>query len=70
MARVLMIGFRYNEVPGGWTFSGEMARRLTASGHGITFLTFRLPRTTGHDFLDGVDVFRVKTLYLPQIPLL
>src|SRR2546425_4388392 len=70
MARILMIGFRYNEVPGGWHFSREMARRLAALGHSITFLTFRLPKTSGHDFLDGVDVFRVKTLYLPQIPLL
>jgi len=65
-----MIGLRYNEVPGGWTFFREMARRLASLGHRITFLTFRLPKTSRHDFIDGVDVFRVRSLYLPQVPLI
>ncbi len=70
MARILMIGLRYNEVPGGWTFFREMARRLTSVGHRITFLTFRLPETNRHDLIDGVDIFRVRSLYLPQIPII
>ena len=70
MARILMVGLRYNEVPGGWTFFREMAKRLTSVGHQISFLTFRFPQTTRYDFIDGVDVFRVDSLYLPQIPLL
>jgi glycosyltransferase involved in cell wall biosynthesis len=70
MARILMIGLRYNEVPGGWTFFREMARRLASVGHHITFLTFQLPKTSRYDFIDGVDIFRVRSLYLPQIPLI
>src|SRR2546428_7470448 len=70
MARILMVGLRYNEVPGGWTFFREMAKRLTSVGHQISFLTFRFPKTTRYDSIDGVDVFRVDSLYLPQIPLL
>src|SRR6266581_4289790 len=70
MVRILMIGLRYNEVPGGWTYFREMARRLAATGHTITFLTFRLPKTSGHEFIDGVNIFRVRSLYLPQIPLM
>ncbi|SRR6266568_90276 len=65
-----MIGLRYNEVPGGWTFFREMAKRLASVGHRITFLTFRLPKTSRHDLIDGVDVFRVRSLYLPQVPLI
>src|SRR6266581_2445657 len=70
MARILMIGLRYNEVPGGWTFFREMARRLSASGHTITYLTSKLSDKKGYEVIDGVEVFRVRSLYLSQIPLL
>jgi len=67
---VLMVVPRFDEIPGKWTYFKEMACRLRKNGNEVIVLSPRLYGFDEHDVIEGVEVYRVKSLYIESAPLL
>lgn len=66
---ILMISLRFNEVPGGWTYFKEMSSCLVKAGYGVVVISPKFKGFKEYEIIDDVEIYRVKSLYLPQIPI-
>jgi len=69
LTRVLLLSSRYDEIPGGWTFFKEMARRLSQKGHEVVVISPRLLNAKPFEKQGAIEILRVRCLYVPSIPL-
>jgi len=67
---ILMPVLWFDEVPGKWTYFKEMALRLSKWGLTIIILSPRAKGNKPKEENEGVSIYRYRSLYIPQIPLL
>jgi glycosyltransferase involved in cell wall biosynthesis len=69
VTRVLILTSRYDEIEGGWTFSKEIAARLSSAGHTVTVISPQLFGARRFEIRNGTKIHRIKGLLVPRIPI-